>query len=362
MEKVFKRTLIGAAVAIASVSGSANAAVQLAGDAVQFYGQAAGFMIMGDDSDTQSAGAVIESRVGFRGVVEFEDFSPNFIWQIEGGNADNGAKSGQLGARDTYLGLDFDGFGQFKFGRQLVAAYNYVDWPHSNPGLGNVFDWNNDLGVSYQDRADNTFRFDSANWGGFGLQATLSGMEQDTDRVVSSIAASFSKDLFSLHAGYYHRGEYQSKEDEQSKYIIDQDTGSLIANPDYVSGGATVTNYSHNYAILGGSLFLGDVTLTAAYKAMETDSASGTVSQNALSATAQYVLNGKWVFKAGYSATDDADGKNDSGDTAVTARLGYILPSAYMYIDSRNYKINNAGNDYKADWANYVLVGMEYYF
>lgn len=95
---------------------------------------------------------------------------------------------------------------------------------------------------------------------------------------------------------------------------------------------------------------------------METDSASGTVSQNALSATAQYVLDGKWVFKAGYSATDDADGIDNSGDTAVTARLGYILPSAYMYIDSRNYKMNTKKNAYDGDWANYVLVGMEYYF
>ncbi|NVJ55040.1 MAG: porin [Vibrionaceae bacterium] len=356
MDKMFKRTLLGAAVSMAAISGSANAAVQLAGDAVQFYGQAAGFMIWGDDSDTQSTGAVMESRVGFRGVVEFEDFSPKFIWQIEGGNADNGSKSGQLGARDTYLGFDFDGVGQFKYGRQLVAAYNYVDWPHSNPGLGNVFDWNNDLGVSFQDRADNVFRYDSANWGGFGLQATLSGMEQDTERLVSSVAASFSKDLFSVHAGYYHRGEFNSKEDEKSKYIID-DNGNVVANPDFVEGGAEVKNYSHNYAIVGGSLFLGDLTLTAAYKAMETDSEDGTVDQNAYSATAQYIIDGKWVLKAGYAGTDDAKGTSDTSDTAVTARLGYLLPSAYMYVDSRNYKMNDA-----SDWSNYVLVGMEYYF
>ncbi|MEZ9526037.1 porin [Enterovibrio norvegicus] len=356
MEKMFKRSLLGAAVAVAAVSGSANAAIELVGENVVMYGQAAGFMIWGDDSDTQSAGAVIESRIGFKGKVDFEGLSPTFIWQIEGGNADNGDKSGQLGARDTYLGLDFEGVGSFKYGRQLVAAYNYIDWPHSNPGLGNVFDWNNDLDVSYTDRADSVFRFDSANFGGFGVQATLSGMGQDTDRLISSVAASYSQDLFSVHAGYYHRGEYTSTEDEQDKYIINE-TGSVVANPDYVAGGEKVTNYSHNYAIVGGSLFLSDLTLTAAYKAMDTDSATGSVGQNAYSATAQYVFNGQWVLKGGYAATDDADGTNDTGDTAVTARLGYILPSAYMYLDSRNYKMNNAD-----DWNNYVLAGMEYYF
>lgn len=355
--KFFKRTLLGAAIATAAIAGSANAAVPLAGDAVQFYGQAAGFMIIADDNTSQSAGAVMESRIGFRGTVEFEDFGPNLVWQIEGGDANNGDKSGQLGARDTFVGLDFDGVGSFKYGRQLVAAYNYVDWPHSNPGLGNVFDWNNDIGAGYQDRADNTFRFDSATFNGFNFQATLSGMEQDTERMVASFAGSYSQDKFSLHAGYYTRGEYEAAGDEQPKYIIGPDGSTVIPNPDYVAGGEMETNYAHNYAIFGGSVFLGDVTLTAAYKMMEIDTASGSNGQDALSATAQYVLDGKWVFKGGYAMTTDSDDGTDDGDVALNARLGYLLPSTYLYIDSRNYQMNNAD-----DWSSSVLVGAEYYF
>lgn len=361
MEKIFNRTLLGAAISLAAVTGTANAAIPLAGDAVQFYGQAAGFMIYGNDQDDSNFGSVIESRVGFRGTVEFDDFAPNFIWQIEGGDANNGDKSGQLGARDTYLGLDFDGVGSFKFGRQLVATYNYVDWPHSNPGLGNVFDWNNDIGAAYQDRADNVVRYDSANWGGFAVQATVSGMENHVDGLVASVAASYSADMFSLHAGYYSRGEYTSMgDDTDPQYIVDGN-GNLIMNPDYDANGVKVTNYKNNYGIVGGSFFLGDVTLTAAYKIMEQDSAAGTNSQNAWSATAQYILNNQWVFKAGYAGTDDADMADGSGadtaDTALTARLGYLLPSTYLYIDSRNYEMNNSG-----EWNNYVLVGAEYYF
>ncbi len=363
MDKMFKRTLLGAAVASVAMAGSANAAIQLAGDAVQLYGQAAGSIIIADNNDTNSAGADIESRIGFRGVVEFDDFAPNFIWQMEGGNANNGTNTGGLGARDTYLGFDWAGFGSIKYGRQLVAAYNYVDWPHSNPGLGNVFDFNNDLDVSYQDRANSVLRYDSANWGGFNLQATLSGMGNDTDQMVSSVAASYSQDVFSIHAGYYNRSEYTTYADsDEPKWIIDEN-GEVVLNPKYTEGEKATTVYGHNYAIVGGSLFLGDVTLTAAYKAMSTDTATGDNDQDAYSATAQYVMNGKWVFKAGYAATSKSKAAkaagNDDADVAITGRLGYLLPSAYLYMDIRDYDFD--GNDKSKDNTK-LLLGAEYYF
>ncbi|KJY81690.1 membrane protein [Vibrio galatheae] len=356
MDKMFKRTLLGAAVATAAMSGSANAAIELAGKAVQFYGQAAGNITLIDANNTQSVGADLESRIGFRGVVEFDDIAPNFIWQMEGGNANNGDKTGGLGARDTYLGLEFEGVGQLKYGRQLVAAYNYVDWPHSNPGLGNVFDWNNDISGGYQDRADSVIRFDSATWGGFNFQATLSGMTQDTDQMVSSVGASFSKETFSIHGGYYHQGSYEQSVDEPTKYTFDSNGNVVISDEwtEWNNSGAMdkETVESRNYAILGASIYLGDFTLTGAYKAMEV----GSIGQNAYSATAQYVINSKYVLKAGYAATDDADGTTNTADQAITARFGYLLPSSYWYIDSRNYEFDGG------DWGHRVLLGMEYYF
>ncbi|MEZ9231871.1 porin [Vibrio amylolyticus] len=364
MDKMFKRTLLGAAVSLAAVSGSANAAIELAGQAVQFYGQAAGNVTLIDAGETKSVGADLESRIGFRGVVEFDDIAPNFIWQIEGGNANNSAKSGQLGARDTYLGFDFEGVGQFKFGRQLVAAYNYVDWPHSNPGLGNVFDWNNDIGGGYQDRADSVLRYDSATWNGFNFQATLSNMTQDTQQMVSSVGASFTKGVFNIHAGYYSQGDYDQAVGEPEKFVVSGANDEVSVNPDWTAwknaGGGDVkeTVAKRNYSIVGGALYLGDVTLTAAYKAMEV----GDASQNAISATAQYVIDSKYVLKAGYAATDDAKGTDNTADTAISVRFGYLLPSSYWYIDSRNYKIANKDNGYSTDWANRILLGTEYYF
>ncbi|WP_413110794.1 porin [Thaumasiovibrio sp. DFM-14] len=330
MEKMFKRTLVGAAIALAA--GSANAAIDLAGENVQFYGQAAGFIhLTGPEVGDNAAQAVIESRVGFRGRHQYDDFGPDFIWQIEGGDANNGDKSGQLGARDTFLGFDFDGVGSFKYGRQLVAAYNYVDWPHSNPGLGNVFDWHNTIDASYEDRADNVFRFDSANWGGFGVQATLSGMGSNTDAMIVSVAANYNHEKFSIHGGFYNQSDY--------------------TNADGIKDGDI------SYAIIGGSVYLGDLTLTAAYKPMKNDLTNN--DQDAYSATAQYVIDGKYVLKAGYAATSDS--KLGSGDDsqALTARFGYLLPSTYLFVDVRSYDM--LGSDESDDGTN-VLLGAEYYF
>lgn len=158
---------------------------------------------------------------------------------------------------------------------------------------------------------------------------------------------------------------YEQGVDEPEKYVLNDTNSSVIVNPEwtkwYNNGGANQkeTVDSQSYYIVGGSVFLGDLTLTGAVKKME----KGNVDQTAYSTTAQYVIDGKWVLKAGYAATNDADGLTNSGDTAVTARLGYILPSAYLYIDSRNYKMSNKDNKYQtSDWSNNVLIGAEYYF
>ena len=222
-----------------------------------------------------------------------------------------------------------------------VAAYNYVDWPHSNPGLGNVFDWHNDINGSYEGRTNNVIRFDSANFGGFNVQATVSNMAASTDNIAYSIAGSYSADMFSVHAGYYGNS-----------------AESINAAKPWL------TNTGSQYSIVGGSLFLGDITLTAAGKYMTTDATAGDNSQWAWSTTAQYVHNGKWVYKVGYAGTTEADiagrGKDaDSDDMALTARLGYLLPSAYLYTDVRHYNMD--GNDKTTD-ATRLLMGVEYYF
>ena len=104
-------------------------------------------------------------------------------------------------------------------------------------------------------------------------------------------------------------------------------------------------------------MFLGDVTLTAAYKMME-NGVTGN-DQDAYSATAQYIIDGTWVLKAGYAATSESKLGNDDDSQAITGRLGYLLPSTYLYMDVRSYDMN--GSEEKNDGTN-ILIGAEYYF
>lgn len=73
MDKMFKRTLLGAAVAMAAVGVQA---AQLT-DNVQLYGQAAGnlyFESKGDSAKDDTVGVEIESRIGLRGTQSFNNF------------------------------------------------------------------------------------------------------------------------------------------------------------------------------------------------------------------------------------------------------------------------------------------------
>ncbi|WP_194437081.1 porin [Vibrio fluminensis] len=335
MDKFFKRTLVCAAVASAATVGSANAAVQVVGDAVTFYGQAAGSVIydIKDDNDN-SLMADIESRVGFRGVVDFEDLEPNFVWQMEGGNANNGTNTGGLGARDTYLGFDWEGFGSIKYGRQLVAAYNLVD-SHTNPGTGGAFDaMSNDLKTAFQDRADHVIRYDSANWNGFTVSATLSGANETTDAKTLSFAGAYQNDNMLLHAGIYDRGE----------------TTEVIGALD-----------GSEYWIVGAYFFLGDFTVNAAYRDASIDQVvGGSIDQESYSAAIQYTIDENWFVKAGYAHQGDTSEPGvDNADTAITARVAYTLPSAILYFDVRDYDYNGDTTD--GDYTR-LMFGTEYYW
>uniref|UniRef100_UPI004048A6A6 porin n=1 Tax=Vibrio anguillarum TaxID=55601 RepID=UPI004048A6A6 len=360
MDKMFKRTLLASAVAMIAVAGSANAAIDLNGKAVQVYGQAAGGLIIQNPSEGDSSViADLESRIGFRGVVEYDEFGPDLIWQIESGNANGTA--GSFGVRDTFLGLAFDGVGSIKYGRQLVAAYNYVDWPHSNPGLGGVFDrsWAPDVGGSYQDRADHVIRFDSETFNGFNFQATLSGMDKTTDALVASIGASIQLGSVNLHGGYYTQGSYDVQvAATDPKPGVDKD-GKL----EVVPGTAAKTDKAGDmsYGIVGASWGINSFTLTGAVKFMENGVADS--EQMAYSATAQYVMDNKWVYKLGVAASDEVETKGktvkDTDDLAITGRLGYLLPSTYLYLDVRYADMNGSTED--ADGTN-IHIGAEYYF
>ncbi|ENM3786672.1 porin [Vibrio cholerae] len=365
MDKMFKRTLLGAAVAMAAVGVQA---AQLT-DNVQLYGQAAGnlyFESKRDSAKDDTVGVEIESRIGLRGKQSFNNFGPDFIWQIETGNANRAASWdagwGRFGGRDTFLGLDFEGVGAVKVGRQLVSIYDYVDWPHSNPGLGNVFDWHNAIGAGYQDRADHVIRFDSADYSGFKYSLSASKMDSSTDNAVVSFALAYNAERFGLHGGAY----LGSKEKKTTAATADSWKPVGPNLNELVPGTpASTTESQEAYYLLGGNVSITDkLSLTAAWKHMTNEVNNVEKKQDAYSATLAYWATSEWLFKTGYAATTKAkEGgvtQENTDSQAITARALYVMdPSAVMYFDIRNYDMMGSA---KGDDQTRFLLGMEYYF
>ncbi|EGR3920521.1 porin [Vibrio cholerae] len=358
MDKMFKRTLLGAAVAMAAVGVQA---AQLT-DNVQLYGQAAGnlyFESKGDSAKDDTVGVEIESRIGLRGTQSFNNFGPDFVWQIETSNAYNGDTGGQFGGRDTYLGLAFDGVGTVKVGRQLVSIYDYVDWPHSNPGLGNVFDWHNAIGAGYQDRADHVIRFDSSDYSGFKYSLSASKMNDSTDNAVVSFALAYNAERFGLHGGAY-LGSKEKTAAKAASFEFDSATG--LSKP---VAATAASEAQAAYYLVGGNVSITDkLSLTAAWKHMTNEVNNVEKKQDAYSATLAYWATSEWLFKTGYAATTKAkEGsvtKADTDSQAITARALYVLdPSAVMYFDVRNYDMMGSK---ETDDQTRFLLGMEYYF
>lgn len=355
MENIFKRSVIG--MSVASVLATVNVNAMQLTDNIQLYGQAAvsAWFITQDGTDATSSvkkkdsiDVDNESRIGFRGTQQFKNFGPTIIWQIESGNASDAGESGQLGFRDSFIGMEFE-HGKFRFGRLTTPAYDIVDWPYTNPGLGNVFDWNTDIQAgAHVDRIGNHFRWDSKNYNGFTYSVSAGQAEGNIDSAFYSAAAHYTRGIVTLHAGYQFEGE---KSDS---------IGNTAERSFYVLGGEL--NFANGFA------------LKAAYKHMNSDydflsdPAPYDENQDAYSITAEYNIN-SWQYKIGYAATTDLDtseGKvSSTGDTAITGRIMYLLdPSAVIYTDVRSYNFGSGdeGNAQGAKDNTRFGIGVEYYF
>ncbi len=176
---MFKKTLVAAALATATMGASAWQVAQNDTSSLEVYGVTAISIVTtepgAEGANSQGWGLENESRVGFRG---HKELSPGFtaFVQIESGWVDNqdwahGTQGGTLGQRDTFVGLKGD-WGKVRFGRVLTPMFEIVDWPFSNPGMGGVFDWNSDIGAFNRDRHSNQIRYDSPSMAGWNVALT----------------------------------------------------------------------------------------------------------------------------------------------------------------------------------------------
>lgn len=380
MEKMFKRTLLGAAVASLTMAGAVQA--KPATDTVDLYGQVALSVWQFGEDKLGGGEAPIklenESRFGLRGSHELAR-GPKFIWQLEGGNVgDDGAGSG-LGVRDTYGGFEFEDAGRIRIGRMLTPLYEIIDWPYSGQRAGAVFDWGGDIiGGARYDRQSNMVRYDSANLGGFTFNVAAGrGTESVKDSNFVGLGAHYSTGFFTVHGGYEAGQDRQiSKLGDLVKRWQNQNPGEgPTIGEEFDAKGESDTNA----ALLGFELNFDTFAFYGAYKREQADYSNITVTfkENGDDKTETFentkleqdsyslgvVFSGveNWQFKANYAANMDVklDGSSvaDTADSIVSAQALYFLDdSAVTYV--RPYMISKDGSDNEFGWG----LGVEYYF
>ena len=211
MDKMFKRTLLGAAVAVVSTGVMAKQVGVNSDFQVEAYGVAAISVVNYDTDETNMSTGVVtdkstgydyenESRIGFRASKDMFD-DVNVFMQIESGYVGENGDGATLGNRDTFLGLQGD-WGKVRFGRMLTPMYEIIDWPYSNPGLGAAFDWGSTVKYN-RDRHGDMARFDSKDYNGFSFAlAAGRGESSVKDNYFYGANAHYKLgDSFTIHAG-----------------------------------------------------------------------------------------------------------------------------------------------------------------
>ncbi|GAK82947.1 outer membrane porin protein [Vibrio ponticus] len=356
MEQMFKRTLVGAAVAAVAFSGSALA--KPATETVDLYGQIA--ISIAQDAETDAAADKPikmdnESRIGVRGAAQFER-GPKIIWQLEGGNVgDDGSDSG-LGVRDTYGGFDFGDSGKLYFGRVLTPLFEVVDG-YTGQSSGTGFTAGNSGNINY-DRQSNMIRYDSANLGGFSFDLGIGRGEEDIEGSnIYGAAAQFQQGVATFKVAYEHNNdrpiETQTIGDEKQKVFGEANAFIAGVNLDFDTMG-------FHLAYLNGEV-----------KAEENNENNGAgvnidfrkKSQDAIKLGAYYVGIEHWTFNLNYAANSDVekDGVDVIGNTtAITGQAMYSIdPAAVVYLRLVHKEDETAtGSETDLGWR----VGMEYYF
>ncbi|EKF9278935.1 porin [Vibrio cholerae] len=345
MDKMFKRTLLGAAVAMASTSVMAKEVGVNSDFNVDVYGVAAISLVNYNTTDNRdaSSGYAVEneSRIGFRAHKDmFENFTVTM--QIESGYVDStdwghgGVSGGVLGFRDTYLGASGD-WGNVRVGRVLTPLYEIVDWPFSNPGLGAAFDWG---GIAaHYDRQSNQVRYDSPKFGGFTFAASVGRDDNNNGGGAATRDSSF--------AG------------ANARYTIDTVTlmGGIESASDF---GGTAGKDTFAYIVGFEAGLPGGFGIAAAFKGEEIEELGVKHTQDSFSVVGQY-WNGPLGIKVGYAANLDSEKggvDQDDANNIVSAQVMGVINGFVPYI-------RVAGrSDFTADKDTDIVtrVGLEYGF
>ena len=379
--KIFKRTLLGASVALLSTGVMAKEVGINSDFNVDVYGVAAISVVNYNTTDNRddSSGYAVEneSRIGFRAHKDmFDDVL--ITMQIESGYVDStdwshgGVSGGVLGFRDTFVGAS-GSWGNLRVGRVLTPLYEIVDWLYSNPGLGSVFDWGGING--HYDRQSNQVRYDSAKFGGFSFAASVGrddndngggAATRDANFVGASAKYSFEKITFMAGVESGTRvvaasgGEYVTAQAD-----IKDSAGNVIHNAGDIYKTDTVAGYDDDtFAYIVGfeaSLPAG-FGIAAAFKGEELDNGIRKQTQDSYSVIGQY-WNGPIGFKLGYAANleSELNGKKEAGSDSNTIS-GQLMAVHNGFVPYLRVAGRTFYKDGVEDTDIVTRVGLEYGF
>nr|WP_072055744.1 porin [Aliivibrio fischeri] len=345
---MFKKTLLGAAIALVASGVTAKEVGVNSDFNVDVYGVAAISLVNYNvtDNGDKSTGFVVEneSRIGFRAHKEmFENVL--ITMQIESGYVDStdwghgGVSGGVLGFRDTFIGASGD-WGNVRVGRVLTPLYEIVDWPFSNPGLGSVFDWGGIAG--HYDRQSNQVRYDSPKFGGFSFAASVGrddnangGGAATRDSAFASANAKYSFEKVTLMGAVESGSDFNGVAGQDNQAYLVGFEASLPAG----------------FGIAG------------AYKMEALDNQGGIagtdVEQGSYSIIGQY-WNGPIGFKLGYAANleSETNGKTDkdSDSNTISGQLMAVHNGFVPYLRIAGRTVGDADTDIV------TRIGLEYGF
>ncbi|PSW19574.1 porin [Photobacterium sanctipauli] len=377
MDKIFKRTLLGAAItaaAVAAVPAQAEGKYEHG-----IYGVIA--MQVADrqyDNEKNNNGtqANHESRLGWKGTAKFDNLQDwTFLWQIESGYVDPsfGPEDGGnlLGHRDTFVGFEHERFGQVRVGRVLTPIYELIDWPATNPGMGNVWDWGGTIGGNnFNDRQSDTIRWDTNElWKGFTMDIAV-GAGQDRAGATDSEKAG-SNYWHGMAAHQQFKGDwgwvqfdlaYEMNYKTKGSYP----TGTVDTEGEPVSG----TEYWDNQTYLIGSQggFSNGLGYFAYYRIAKADNDRGVDEREDSYSVGMTYNFGNWQAKVARAENLglEVDGKDieNTEDNVTSFQMMYFVDTnAVLYA---RYAINDLGDSYQGRWKSdsfdEASVGVEYYF
>ncbi|WP_139123475.1 porin [Aliivibrio fischeri] len=348
MMTMFKKTLLGAAIALVASGVTAKEVGVNSDFNVDVYGVAAISLVNYNvtDNGDKSTGFVVEneSRIGFRAHKEMFD-NVLITMQIESGYVDStdwghgGVSGGVLGFRDTFIGASGD-WGNVRVGRVLTPLYEIVDWPFSNPGLGSVFDWGGIAG--HYDRQSNQVRYDSPKFGGFSFAASVGrddnangGGAATRDSAFASANAKYSFEKVTLMGAVESGSDFNGVAGQDNQAYLVGFEASLPAG----------------FGIAG------------AYKMEALDNQGGVagtdVEQGSYSIIGQY-WNGPIGFKLGYAANleSETNGKTDkdSDSNTISGQLMAVHNGFVPYLRIAGRTVGDADTDIV------TRIGLEYGF